>query len=91
MTMFVTLAITTYMLFDPAKWLVDFMELTYMDTSFKFFVLILGLGNFALAYVGEKYVLPILAKWIGIAKIKLNPKKRKKRKAYKEILDSMRT
>ncbi|KAF2112000.1 ATPase type 13A2 [Lophiotrema nucula] len=89
-TMLIALVITSYMLFDPAKWLVKLMELTYMDTPFKFFVLALGLGNFALAYTSEKFVFPALAKWIGIMKVKVNPKWSKKRKAYKEILESMR-
>ncbi|PSN71127.1 P-type ATPase-like protein [Corynespora cassiicola Philippines] len=89
-TMLITLIITGYMLFDPAKWIVHLMELTYMDTSFKVFILALGLGNFALAYMSEKFVFPGLAKWIGVAKVKINPKWKKKRKAYKEILESMR-
>ncbi|KAF2012664.1 hypothetical protein BU24DRAFT_453033 [Aaosphaeria arxii CBS 175.79] len=89
-TMFLTLAITIYMLFDPAKWVMEQIELTYMDTQFKFFILALGLGNFAVAYSAEKFVLPALAKWIGIVKVKINPKWRKKRKAYKEILEAMR-
>lgn len=89
-TMFVTLAITTYMLFDPANWIVKMMELTSMDTAFKFFILALGLCNFALAYISEKFVFPVLAKWIGLTKVKVNPKWRKKRKAYKEILETMR-
>ncbi|KAF2738544.1 P-type ATPase-like protein [Polyplosphaeria fusca] len=88
-TMMVTLAITTYMLFDPAKWLVKLMELTSMDTSFEFFILVLGVGNFAIAYASEKFVFPALAKWIGVMKVKVNPKWSKKRKAYKEILEGM--
>ena len=88
--MLIALVITSYMLFDPAKWLVKLMELTYMDTPFKIFILALGLGNFALAYTSEKFVFPALAKWIGIMKVKVNPKWSKKRKAYKEILESMR-
>jgi len=88
--MFVTLTITCYILFDPAEWLVKLMQLTYLDTSFKLFILVLGLGNFAIAYVSEKYVLTALARWIGIWKVKLSPKWKKKRKAYKEILESMR-
>ncbi|KAF2263922.1 P-type ATPase-like protein [Lojkania enalia] len=89
-TMLITLVVTTYMLFHPAQWLSELMELTYMSVSFKIFILVLGLGNFAIAYVSEKFVFSGLAKWIGILKIKLNPKWRKKRKAYKVILESMR-
>ncbi|KAF2790819.1 hypothetical protein K505DRAFT_281902 [Melanomma pulvis-pyrius CBS 109.77] len=89
-TMAITLAITCYMLFDPAQWLIKLMQLTYLDTTFKIFILALGLGNFAIAYVSEKYILTALAKWIGIWKVKMNPKWKKKRKAYKEITESMR-
>jgi cation-transporting ATPase 13A3/4/5 len=89
-TMFVTLAISAYMLFDPADWVMSFMELTYMDVPFKFFILGLGLGNFALAYITERFVFPALAKWIGVFKVKINPKWKKTRKQYKVILESMR-
>lgn len=88
--MFIALAITCYMLFDPAQWLFRLMQLTYLDTSFKLFILALGLGNFAIAYVSEKYVLTALARWIGIWKVRANPRWSKKRKAYKEIMESMR-
>ncbi|ORY09897.1 hypothetical protein BCR34DRAFT_486512 [Clohesyomyces aquaticus] len=84
-TMLIALVITSYMLFDPAQWLFKLMELTYLSSSFKVFILILGLGNFALAYLSEKFVFPTLAKWVGEIKVKVNPKWRKKRKAYKDI------
>ncbi|KAJ5061437.1 hypothetical protein J3E74DRAFT_465356 [Bipolaris maydis] len=90
-TIFVTLAITLYMLFDPAKWVMQAMELTYMDVPFKVFILTLGLGNFTLAYVSERVLFPGLAKWIGVAKVKLGGKgMQKKRKEYKIIAESMR-
>lgn len=89
-TILITLVTTCYMLFDPAQWLVKLMQLTYMSASFKVFLLVLGLGNFAIAYVGEKFVLPVIAKWIGLLKVKINPKWRKKRKEYKLIMEKMR-
>jgi cation-transporting ATPase 13A3/4/5 len=89
-TMFVALAVTAYMLFDPAEWIMKGMELTYMDNGFKFFVLALGLGNFAIAYLCERFLFPRLAKWIGVAKVRVNPRWRKERKKYKEILEGMR-
>jgi cation-transporting ATPase 13A2 len=89
-TVLVTLLIACYMLFDPAVWLTNLMQLTYMDTKFKIFLMVLGLGNFAVAYLGEKVVLPVLAKWIGILKVKINPRFRKKRKEYKIIQESSR-
>ncbi|KAF1957513.1 hypothetical protein CC80DRAFT_443816 [Byssothecium circinans] len=89
-TIFIALAITLYILFDPAMWLMKFMQLTYMGVGFKVFLLLLGLGNFALAYLGEKVVLPVIARWIGILKVKINPRFGKKRKEYKIIQDNMR-
>ncbi|KAH7348078.1 hypothetical protein BKA66DRAFT_432511 [Pyrenochaeta sp. MPI-SDFR-AT-0127] len=90
-TIFVTLAISAYMLFDPAQWVMEWMELTYMDVPFKVFIMVLGLGNFALAYVSERYLFPGLAKWIGVLKVKIGGEKwQKKRKEYKVIAESMR-
>jgi cation-transporting ATPase 13A3/4/5 len=88
-TMFTTLAITAYMLFDPAAWVMRSMELTYMDTPFKLFIAALGLANFATAFLCERWVFPVLAKWVGILKVRVT-KRRKKRKVYKEILEGMR-
>ncbi|KAF2199314.1 hypothetical protein GQ43DRAFT_482568 [Delitschia confertaspora ATCC 74209] len=84
-TMVVTLLATTYMLFDAAQWLFDLMELTPMSNSFKMFLLALGVGNFVIAYLSERFLFPALARWIGIAKVRVNPKWKKKRKTYKEI------
>lgn len=89
-TLFLALAVITYLLFDPAEWIMRFMELTYMDNGFKFFILGLGLGNFLLAYSSERFAFQVLAKWIGRVKVGVNPKWGKKRKAYKEIQEGMR-
>jgi cation-transporting ATPase 13A2 len=90
-SIFVALAITLYMLFDPADWVSQWMELTYMDVPFKSFILALGLGNFALAYLCERFLFPGLAKWIGVLKVRVGGKRwAKKRKAYKVIMESSR-
>jgi cation-transporting ATPase 13A3/4/5 len=90
-TIFVTLAITLYMLFDPAAWVMSAMELTYLDTPFKVFIMALGLGNFAMAYLGENMLFPGLSKWIGVAKVKFGGQgMQKKRKEYKVIQENMR-
>jgi cation-transporting ATPase 13A3/4/5 len=88
-TMLIALAISAYMLFDPAPWLEDLMELTYLSQSFKLFILTLALGGFAVSYVAERQVLPSLARVIGktIQKFSRTPKKRKE---YKVILEDMR-
>jgi cation-transporting ATPase 13A2 len=78
------------MLFDPADWVMSSMELTDMDVSFKVFLLVLGVGNFAVAYLAEGYLLPGLAKWIGVLKVKVGGERwRKQRKQYKIIQESM--
>jgi cation-transporting ATPase 13A2 len=89
-TIFVTLAITAYMLFDPSQTVMSWMELTFLDVPFKLFIMGLGLGNFAMAWVSERYLFPGLSKWIGVLKVKLNPRWKKERKAYKVIAESMR-
>lgn len=77
------------MLFDPAKWLVKFMQLTNMALDFRVFILVLGLGYLGLALTGEKYLLPRLAKFVGHAKQRVSGKG-KQRKQYKILLDEMR-
>ncbi|KAF2654726.1 hypothetical protein K491DRAFT_779258 [Lophiostoma macrostomum CBS 122681] len=89
-TMFVALAVTAYLLFDPAEWIMRAMELTFMDNAFKLFVLALGLGGFAVSYACERFLFPRLSKGIGSALVWASPRWRKKRKAYKEILEGMR-
>ncbi len=90
-TIFATLAISAYMLFDPAQWVVRVMQLTDMDVSFKTFLLLLGLANFAVAWAAERYIFPGLAKWIGVAKKKWGGQRgQKKRKEYKVIAEGMR-
>ncbi|CAI6333387.1 unnamed protein product [Periconia digitata] len=89
-TVLITLLIACYMLFDPAQWLSGLMELTYMGVAFKVFLLALGLANFAAAYLGEKVLLPVLARWIGVLKVKINPRFAKKRKEYKIIAENMK-
>ncbi|KAF3031721.1 hypothetical protein E8E11_001650 [Didymella keratinophila] len=89
-TIFLALALSTYMLFDPADWVMSSMELTDMDVPFKVFLLVLGVGNFAVAYLAEGYLLPGLAKWIGVLKVKVGGERwRKQRKQYKIIQESM--
>lgn len=89
-TMVVALAISSYMLFDPAEWLFNLMELTWMSMGFRAFVLALAIGGFALQYASERVLLPKLAKFIGVARKKLRPQDQKKRKEYKVVLEGMR-
>lgn len=76
--MVVALLISTYMLLDPADWLYDLMQFTYISPSFKTFVVVLAVGGFACSYLMERYIFPPLAKWIGQANARLRPKYQKK-------------
>ena len=88
-TMGMALAISSYLLFDPAPWLYRLMELTKISPVFKIFILVLGIGGFACMFLAERQVFPRLAKWIGRANVRWRGKV-KKRKEYKIILEDMR-
>ncbi|KAF2422106.1 P-type ATPase-like protein [Tothia fuscella] len=87
-TMAAALFFTTYLLLDPAKWLMSFMELTYMSFGFKIFILALALVSFGVSYVSEMAIFPRLARWVGRMKEKYGRKK--KRKEYKLWVEGMR-
>jgi cation-transporting ATPase 13A2 len=88
--MITALFLSTYMLTDPADWLTKLMELTYMSWDFKMFLLGLAAAGFAVMYFSEVFVFPRLARWIGVVKVKVAPRTRKKRKEYKIIAEGMR-
>ncbi|KXT01461.1 hypothetical protein AC578_9529 [Pseudocercospora eumusae] len=88
-TILVALAISSYMLFDPAPWVEDLMELTWMSVNFRLFVLALGIGGFAVSYLAERQFFPHLARLIGKVKQRMS-KTPKKRKEYKIIAEEMR-
>lgn len=88
-TIVVTLLFSSYMLFDPSEALAEFMNLTKMSWDFKVFILVLGIGYIAIAWTSENYLLPRLAKYLGILKTTLT-KEPKKRKSYKLVLEQMR-
>ena len=66
------------------------MQLTDMQWDFKIFILILGIGYVALAWSLENYILPRLAKLLGMLQtmVTSSPKEKKK---YKAVLEQMRT
>ncbi|KAK0259419.1 hypothetical protein B0A54_02868 [Friedmanniomyces endolithicus] len=88
-TLLVDLAITSYMLFDPAPWLYNLMQLTWMSQGFRIFVLTLGVGMFGVSYLAERQVFPRLAKWVGTFNQRFRGKEKKK-KGYKVVLEDMR-
>lgn len=78
-----------YMLLDPAAWLSNFMDLTEMSLDFKITLLVLAAIGFITAYVAERRIFPVMAKYIGRLKKRLRPSHQKRRKRYKEILEEM--
>jgi cation-transporting ATPase 13A2 len=86
----ITLAVlvTLYMTVAPAQWLSDFMDLTPMNWDFKLFIIALGLAYILLAWAGEKYIFPLIARAIGTIK-EVVLKRYKKRKEYKLIQERM--
>ena len=88
-TIVTALLISLYMIFDPAKWLRDFMDLTEMSSDYAVFLLALAIAGFAVAYLAEQYFFPTLAKFIGRLKLWLRPAHPKKRKQYKLIAEEI--
>ena len=79
------------MLFDPAKWLASFMELTEMSLSFKLIILVLGGIGFGAAFFAERTLFLSLAqsfRRIKKAALKSTPRT-KARKRYKTIVEAM--
>lgn len=79
-----------YILFDPGAWLADLMQLTFMSVDFKVFLLVLALGGLACAWMAERYVFLLVARFLGKAHDTVWPHRRKKRKEYKLLLEGMR-
>jgi cation-transporting ATPase 13A3/4/5 len=84
------LFLSTYLLLDPAKWLVSLMDLTEMSWDFKVILLVIAIIAFALMYCCEIWLFPRLAKWIGEVTARARPGSKKKRKEYKVIIEGMR-
>ncbi|KAL8882787.1 MAG: hypothetical protein Q9198_000280 [Flavoplaca austrocitrina] len=77
------------MLFDPAAWLASSMQLTFMTVQFRVFIVLLAIGGFACAWLAERRIFLLLARGIGKTHDLIWPHRRKKRKRYKILLDSM--
>ncbi|PGH05980.1 hypothetical protein AJ79_06669 [Helicocarpus griseus UAMH5409] len=86
-TIIVTFLFSTYMLFEPARWLFKFMQLTEMSTAFKVWIMGLAFIGFALAWFGERLLFPGLARLVGRIRIWLQPGKAKQRRRYKVLLE----
>lgn len=89
-TIVATLLISAYMLFDPGKWLRDFMDLTLIPVGFKLFTLALAVGGFLVGWVAEKNFFLWAARRLGMINDRIWPQRRKVRKQYKRLLEDMR-
>ena len=85
-----TSLISAYMLFDPAAWLVNLMQLTSMSINFEISIMILALCGLACASVAERHVFLWLARMLGKIHDNLWPHRRKQRKQYKILIGKMR-
>ncbi len=86
-TIVVAFLFSSYLLFDPAQWLYNFMQLTSLSMGFRIFLLSLAIIGFATSWFSEKYLLPYVARMIGKVLGQRHPKQRKR---YKIVLDEMR-
>ncbi|ODH51733.1 hypothetical protein GX48_02200 [Paracoccidioides brasiliensis] len=86
-TIIVTFLFSTYMLFEPAKWLFNFMQLTEMSTWFKVWILAIALVGFAIAWIGERQLFPRLARLVGYIHCWYRPDQAKQRRRYKVLLE----
>lgn len=83
-TIVVSLLVSLYMLLDPTAWVQRLMQLTYMSTPFKVFLLALAVIGFGSSWVAEKYLLPSLAKLVGKLRSHSYTKKRKLHKCLEQ-------
>ncbi|KDN71000.1 putative ATPase [Colletotrichum sublineola] len=87
-TITATLAITLYMILEPAPSVRHLMQLTRTSWDFKIFMILLGGVYLAMAWTSEKYIFQKLARAAGSFKERVL-KRPKQRKAYKMILENM--
>ncbi|CAG8392173.1 unnamed protein product [Penicillium salamii] len=89
-TIIVDVLIAAYMLFRPSGWVSEVMQLTFMSDAFRSWVLALAFGVFLFAWIAEKNIFPRVAQMLGLARARLQPGYRKKRRMYKVLLEEMR-
>ncbi|RMD41460.1 hypothetical protein DV735_g3675, partial [Chaetothyriales sp. CBS 134920] len=79
-TLVIALAISLYLLLDPAVAVKRFMDLTDMAFDYEGFLLAIALLGFGTAYMAERHLFPIVAKKLA---------RHKQRKRYKVIGEEM--
>ncbi|KAK1237514.1 hypothetical protein MKX08_003139, partial [Trichoderma sp. CBMAI-0020] len=88
-TIMLSLAVTGYMIASPAFWLYDMMQLSQMSWDYKSFLVLLGLGYFALAWIYDNFISLRLARFLGAAN-EWCTGRAKTRKQYKLIKEAMK-
>lgn len=83
------LAIFTFMLARPPRFVKEVMQLTWMSADYKAFLLALAICAFAVSWVAEHYVFPKIARGLGDLIQRLRPSRKKKRREYKVLLETM--
>lgn len=84
------LVFNTYLLVHPAQWTSKVLQLTYLSSDFKIWMVLIACIHFALGYSGEQFVFLRLAKALGKLRKKFRNGKRKQRKQFKVIEEEMR-
>jgi hypothetical protein len=85
---------TTIMILVPPSFMSSILELTYMSTPFAFLMIAIGLANFVLGWIAEKFVfVQIRAFWdrLEIWRKKISKRKQwtKKTKKFLMVEESM--
>lgn len=88
-TFAVDLAVSTFMLARPPSIVTEVMQLTWMSDGYKAFLLALAICAFAVSWVAEHYVFPKIARGLGDLLQRLRPSRKKKRREYKVLLETM--
>ncbi|KAJ5081402.1 hypothetical protein NUU61_009666 [Penicillium alfredii] len=89
-TILIDLLVAGYMVFRPSEWVLDVMQLTWMSSGFKTWLVALAFGTFTVSWMAEQKLLPHLARILGHIRARVQPNYRKKRRQYKVLLDGMR-
>lgn len=64
------------------------MQLTYMSTGFKIWLVTLAIGGFGVSWICEKRLFQSLARVVGRVDEWLRPHQKKMRRRYKILLDA---
>ena len=81
------MCLSSSMLWGPPKLVVRVMQLTFLSSNFKTWLLVLAIGSFLLSWTAERQLFPHLARILGKVYMLLRPGHRKRRRQYKVLLE----